>query len=286
MNPSFFQEVLAVIDKNVRFISFEPIHGGSINTTGKLIHDKGVFFIKWNNHPLDLFTKEKLGLQMLKSANAIKIPQVIGSGRVANQNFMVLEYIKTGNPSTSFWQDLGQGLSSLHRITDTHFGLDHSNYIGLLHQDNKFSSSWVDFFIEQRLIPQVRLCQDKGLLDNTLTTGFERLYAKLKDLLPCEKPSLLHGDLWSGNILCNQSSTPYLCDPAVYYGHREIELAFTRLFGGFDQKFYEAYNESLPLRPGFKSRIDLYNLYPLLVHANLFGASYLTGIIKTLKQYA
>ena len=124
-----------------------------------------------------------------------------------------------------------------------------------------------------------------GKVNNDILRNFEKLFSVLQNLIPEASPSLLHGDLWSGNFMCGEDGEAVIFDPAVYYGHREIELAFTQMFGGFDKSFYSAYNEEFPLLPGFDDRVDLYNLYPLLVHLNLFGQSYLSGITQTLSRY-
>ena len=163
--------------------------------------------------------------------------------------------------------------------------MDHSNYIGRLPQRNAFEETWVDFFIEHRLEVQLGLAIYNGHVDSFYADRFRSIYAVLPDEFPDERPCLLHGDLWSGNVMIGPKGEPVILDPAVFYGHREAELAFTRMFGGFDPYFYSAYNEATPLEVGFESRIDLYNLYPLLVHVNLFGTSYLSGVERTLKRF-
>jgi fructosamine-3-kinase len=144
-------------------------------------------------------------------------------------------------------------------------------------QSNEYTANWIDFFIEKRLKAQAGLAFYNGEIPRSLYDKFNDLYNKLPELLPSEKPALLHGDLWSGNVIVGSNGHVSLIDPAVYYGNREAEIAFTKLFGGFSSAFYDAYNEAFPLEKGFEERIDIYNLYPLLVHVNLFGSGYING---------
>ena len=157
--------------------------------------------------------------------------------------------------------------------------------MGSLRQNNCFHSSWVDFFINERLDKQVQLASRKGLLSGPLEKQFERLYAQLDELLPEEPPCLVHGDLWSGNFMVSENGEVCLIDPAVYYGNREVDLAMSTLFGGFSPDFYTSYEEEYPLIPGWKDRLELYNLYPLLIHLNLFGSGYLGSILKVLQRF-
>ncbi len=159
-----------------------------------------------------------------------------------------------------------------------------NNFIGSLQQNNEFHENWIEFFVEKRLRPQFGLAYYNKLIDVSYLRHLDKLPQALERIFPKEKPSLLHGDLWSGNAMRDKSGNPCLVDPAVYYGHREMELAFTKLFGGFDSSFYHAYEEAFPLEIGFKDRKDIYNLYPLMVHVNLFGTSYLSGIDKVLER--
>ncbi len=231
-----------------------------------------------------MFNLEEKGLQLLRETRTVHVPKTAGSSEADDWQFILMEYIESGISNKQSWSALGRQLALLHRHTHPNFGLDHNNYIGALHQQNTFTKGWTDFFIENRIVPQLNLLVTSNKVDAKFTEELESLYLKFNELMPSEPPSLLHGDLWRGNVIVGKSG-PILIDPAVYYGHREAELSFTTLFGGFDDAFYEAYSSHFPLQPGFNERVDLYNLYPLLVHANLFGQSYLSGISSIVKKY-
>jgi fructosamine-3-kinase len=273
---------------NLSFIQdFVFAGGGCINQGGRLKTTSGIFFLKWNDEkkfPL-MFEAESEGLKLLQRQNAIRIPKVIGNGINDSYQFLLLEYIDQKSRSKNHWEALGTRLAALHRSFSTHFGLDHDNYIGSLKQYNQQSPSWIHFFIEQRLNIQLKLAIDNGVAPSNWQQRFERLYSRLPSLLPEEKPSLLHGDLWSGNLITDEKGEPCLIDPAVYYGNREADLAMTKLFGGFDRDFYTAYQEAFPFQSGYQKRVDLYNLYPLLVHVNLFGGSYSYSVEEILRAF-
>lgn len=261
--------------------------GGCINLGGKLATNFGDFFLKWNDAarlPL-MFQMESSGLQLLRRTHAIDIPEVIGFGQEENTQFLVLSFIHQNALSKNYWEKLGHQVAQLHQVTNKLYGLDHHNYIGSLHQFNKQHSSWVNFFIEQRLQIQVKLAVDSGLIELEWSRKFESLYNKLRILIPEEKPSLLHGDLWSGNVLVNEKGDPCIIDPATYFGHREADLAMTQLFEVFDNRFYASYGETFPLLSGHADRVHIYNLYPLLVHLNLFGLAYLNRIKAILRNF-
>jgi len=271
---------------NEQLVSFQNVGGGCINNTAKLATESISVFVKWNaKSEEDLFQKEEQGLDLLRNKSDLIVPEILGKGVYQDKAYLLLEWIESGHANSDFWDKFGIGLARVHRHSSQSFGLSHDNYIGRLHQSNSSRDNWSDFFIHERLEPQIRLALDKRLIDANLVKKFEQFYQKIESIVPNEKPSLLHGDLWSGNFLTNHESHPVLIDPAVYYGHRETELAFTALFGGFDQRFYQAYDQEFSLAPGFRERIDIHNLYPLLVHVNLFGSSYLSGIIQTLKRF-
>lgn len=264
------------------------IGGGSINAAYQLsTNHNSRWFAKFNiagTFP-DLFLGEANGLSLLRRQHILRVPQTIAHIEADDHQLLILEWIDEGLRSSRFWQLFGEQLAALHRITQPQFGLSAGNYMGALPQDNTLSADWVDFFIHRRLEPQLRLAADAHLLDKAALTQFQRLYNHLPAIFPSETPSLLHGDLWSGNFLCDEQSRPVLIDPAVYYGHRYMDLAMTTLFGGFESPFYEAYHHHYPLAPDYRRSWDIYNLYPLLIHLNLFGHSYLPQILNTIRSY-
>ncbi|SDA72015.1 Fructosamine-3-kinase [Algoriphagus alkaliphilus] len=262
------------------------IAAGNQNQGIKLDTSEGTFFLKLNfNHERDIFAKESEGLQKLRKATFLKVPQTYGYGQVEDYNYLLSEFIPTSRPQLDYWEDLGLGLAQLHLTHSKQFGLESDNFIASLHQKNDHHDNWPDFFIKQRLEPMLGKAYFDRLIPLDFLKKFQTIYSKMNSILPKEKPSLLHGDLWSGNVICDQEGKPCLIDPAVYFGHREMDLAFSKLFGGFDSRFYEAYESIIPLEPDFESRIGIYNLYPLLVHLNLFGVAYLPGIEKIIKHF-
>ncbi|MBK5285164.1 MAG: fructosamine kinase family protein [Bacteroidia bacterium] len=152
-------------------------------------------------------------------------------------------------------------------------------------QSNSQKRTWAEFFISERLEKQIAFAKDLGVIDNSTIQQFNNLYKRLPELIPEEAPSLLHGDLWNGNFMTGNDGKAWLIDPAIYYGHREMDLAMTKLFGGFSEEFYSSYIESFPLQKGFTERIDIHNLYPLLVHVNLFGGGYLIEVKNILSRF-
>jgi fructosamine-3-kinase len=205
---------------------------------------------------------------------------------LADHQLLLLEWIDQRAPQPAFWKAFGEQLAGLHRISNSFYGFTTNNFMGSLPQANPPAASWPAFFIENRLQPQIKLAITKGLLSPGLVALFEKLIQQLGEFFNDEPPALLHGDLWSGNFMCSEKSQPVLVDPAVYYGHRSIDLAMTTLFGGFDKSFYEAYHFHHPLPNNYRQQWDICNLYPLLIHLNLFGGSYLGAIEATLKKYA
>jgi len=274
------------VGSKLRVKRFEPIYGGDINQSYKVLTNAEDFFVKINDAHIfpGMFEKEADGLTRLASTGSIRLPQVITIGRSGDFQFLVLEYIEQSPPSKDFWENFGHGVADLHRHTQRHYGLAYDNYIGSLIQINTEDESWVNFFIRNRLRVQLNRAINKNLVDFECIEGFEKLFDQLHDLLPVEFPHFLHGDLWSGNFLTGPQGEPVLIDPAIYYGHREMDLAMTMLFGGFDDRFYQAYHESYPLLPGWEERIPIYQLYPLLVHLNLFGSGYYGQICRILEK--
>jgi protein-ribulosamine 3-kinase len=279
--------VAQVFGHEIDLLDMARIGGGSINKTYKLTLSTGCVFVKMNgaDWAKDMFLKEVLGLNSLRDHCSLTIPQVLGKTEVGQESYLFLEYMEPVSKSSSYWQDLGEGLAELHKTSAEIFGLDYDNYIGSLNQSNTSTSLWHDFFINSRLLPMVKLAIDNGSLSVNEAQQFDQLFVKIYDLVPIEPPALIHGDLWRGNIHQNGSGAPVLLDPAIYFGHREMDLSFSLLFGGFDEVFYQSYNEAYPLAPGFRSRQSLHNLYPLLVHLNLFGRAYWPQIQDTLRRF-
>ena len=269
---------------------FQSVSGGSINQAAQITAQDGQsYFLKWNSTAAsDMFPKEEKGLQLLRSAESgLRIPDIIGSGSTdSGTDFLVMEYIMEGTARSDSAETFGRQLAALHQQMEEQFGLDHDNYIGKLPQANAWHRNWVDFFIEQRLQPQLQQAIESRKLSDQVETHFQNLYKELPDMLTDEPASLLHGDLWSGNYFYDTDGNPVIYDPAAYYGNREIELAFTHLFGGFSTAFYDAYDGVFPVQPGFSERKDIYNLYPLLVHTNLFGGSYARQVQSIVQQFA
>ena len=278
--------IFETLGPNAQLMSAVLVAAGNQNQGIRLETSKGSFFLKLNfDHERDTLAKESEGLQKLRNATFLKVPETYGLGRVEDYNYLLSEFIATSRQRLDYWEDLGLGLAHLHLTSSSQFGLDTDNYIASLRQNNLQTDSWSDFYIEQRLEPMVGLAYFDKLIPLDFLKKFQTIYTKMESIFPKEKPALLHGDLWSGNVLCNQEGKPCLIDPAIYFGHREMDLAFSKLFGGFDTRFYEAYESVTPLEPDFESRIGIYNLYPLLVHLNLFGTAYLPGIEKIIKRF-
>jgi len=267
--------------------SSEPVGGGCINRSFRLRTNAGDYFVKTNDAGLfpRMFETEMLGLNLLSETREIKVPHSYYCDKTDHIAFLIMEYIDSGTPVKNFWELFGQSLSRLHKHNSEFFGLDHDNYIGSLQQSNRQQRDWVPFFVEERLEPLISLARDHNEIDQRTTQVFSLLFNKLDQLFPSEPAALLHGDLWNGNYMVAPDGLPCLIDPAVYYGHREMDIAMTKLFGGFSPEFYNVYYESFPLETGWNDRIDLCNLYPLLVHLNLFGRSYLSSIQSILGRY-
>lgn len=262
------------------------IAAGSLNQGIFLETSEACFFLKTNfSEYQDIFHHEFTALNRLRGLTELKIPEVYHVGNYQGQNFLLMEWVESARKQDDFWKNLGEGMAQLHMHTQSTFGFESNNYIASIPQVNIPQHSWMEFYIANRLEVLAGKAYYEGLLSLTLYKELQRLYPLLKNLLPVERPSLVHGDLWSGNILISNTGQPCLVDPAIYFGYREMDLAFSKLFGGFDPAFYQAYDEVFPLEPGFEERIDIHNLYPLLVHVLLFGESYVAGIAKTLRKY-
>lgn len=264
------------------------VGGGSINQCYGLSDHTHQYFVKLNQvSQLGMFEVEALGLKALAESGVLRIPQVLGTGTTDRHSYLILEWLELGAnrgvDASSAWQRLGQNLARLHRqSTGLAFGWQQQNTIGSTPQPNPWTESWFVFWQQQRLGFQLQLGQRRG--------GHFPKQAELMAALPHllgehhPQPSLVHGDLWSGNVGFTPDGEPVIFDPAVYYGDREVDLAMTELFGGFPAAFYQGYHREFPLEPGYERRKVLYNLYHILNHFNLFGGSYLSQANRMIEQ--
>jgi fructosamine-3-kinase len=256
------------------------VGGGCIHETFRVEARGGPCFVKVNDrNAAELFAVEADGLQALAAAEVVRVPQVLARGVTEELAYLVLEWIELATPDTQARRLLGEQLAALHRHTNERYGWHRDNAIGRTPQPNTWSTSWIDFMRERRIGFQLELAARHGYAQQ-LQPRSNRLLSVLDRLLDDDQPpapSLLHGDLWGGNWLADQQGRPVLFDPAVHYGDREADIAMTELFGGFGAAFYEAYGETWPLDAGYAVRRDLYQLYHVLNHLNLFGGSYLAS---------
>lgn len=277
--------------------SVRSLGGGCINNAQRLQTGEQFYFLKWNARPLPgMFKTEAEGLRLMKTTGTVRIPEPFAADDPSNHapGFILMEWIETpsGLGHKIDMEALGEQLAEMHRTgASLHhppaFGLDRDNYIGSTPQTNGWELDWVEFFRRQRLLPQMELAKRNGLLGEGRARRLEKLIDRLDRWLGGveRSPSLLHGDLWGGNVMAGPDNQPVLIDPAVYFGDREADIAFTELFGGFSKRFYQAYETVYPLESGYAGRRDLYNLYHLLNHLNLFGEVYGSQVDAVLRHY-
>jgi len=264
--------------------SVEFVGGGCINSGRRIrLRDGKTFFLKTNEKaPKDMFIRESEGLNALRAGGGPRVPIVYLIG----DRYILLEDMNPHTPKPDYWVQFGRQLAILHKNIYSKFGFEHNNYIGTTPQINTWKDDGYLFFAENRLLYQVQLAYEQQLIDKKRLKSVEKLTSMLDELIPEQPASLLHGDLWRGNLISDSFGNPVLIDPAVYYGWAEAELAMTALFGGFPERFYQAYQEIRPLDSGFRHRFPIYNLYHLLNHLNLFGLSYLSEVDSVLQKYS
>ena len=286
--------ISTVFGTDVRITKRSAIFGGDINEAFRLtLSDGSEIFMKTNSiNNAAFFTAEAAGLAALASIKAIGLPKLLGTGtdEKGGFSFLLLEMIEGSYRVKDYWEILGYELATLHRADCTKFarghkfGFESDNYIGRSSQCNAPTDSWVDFFRENRLEPQFKRAENYFGSED-----IKRIHALLGNLdrllIEPEYPSLLHGDLWGGNVITGNDGKAWLIDPAVYVGHREVDIAMSELFGGFSQSFYASYNDTAPLEPGYEDRLELYNLFQLLNHLNMFGGSYLSSVLRTVRAF-
>ncbi|MCR4822548.1 MAG: fructosamine kinase family protein [Treponema sp.] len=293
---SLAQALVSLFGNDIAIVQTDRLSGGDINKAYGLHLSNGkTVFMKANekkNAPF--FTAEALALSAIESTKTIATPKVLCTGTDAGEDvgysFLFLDFIQSAPKNKDYWEVFGRELAQMHKASTEKFtggkkfGFLQDNFIGARKQENINSDSWVEFFRDSRLAPQFKTA------DSYFDENDRRLISKLLDhlrdyLIEPEKTSLLHGDLWKGNAMCGPDGKAWLIDPAGYVGNAEADLAMTELFGGFTEEFYASYREENPLQPGYEERRDLYNLYHLLNHLNMFGGNYLNPVKSILQEY-
>lgn len=289
---SLASAVSSLFGSSVKITRTREVSGGDINESCCLTLSEGSrIFMKRNPGKKEsFFAAEAEGLSAIASTQTIGTPKVLATGTDQGCPFLLLEFIRENTKIPGFWECFARRLAAMHQAGTEPFtkggtyGFFRDNYIGASHQCNKAADSWIDFFRECRLTPQLKAAA--RYFEPEDLKKADRLLDRLESILTePEYPSLLHGDLWAGNFITGNDGTAWLIDPAVYVGHREADLAMTELFGGFPPAFYDAYRKAAHLQPEYEKRRDLYNLYHLLNHLNLFGSSYLPSVKRVIRYY-
>lgn len=260
------------------------VSGGCINQGYCASDGEQTYFIKLNQaSQIEMFEAEALGLEQMYNTQTIRIPQPLCCGIAENSSYIVMEWLEFGRGDSKAWQLMGRNLAAMHQVKEaSEFGWDRNNTIGSTPQINPWTANWSEFFAEHRIGYQLRLAKRRG--GSFADTG--RTIAAVQEILGDRQPqpSLVHGDLWSGNAACTTDGEPVILDPATYWGDREVDLAMTELFGGFPAAFYRGYQEVWPLDRGYERRKAIYNLYHILNHFNLFGGGYGSQASRTIDQ--
>ena len=299
---SLTKAIITLFGETVHLERGFPVQGGDINKSyGVALSNGEVLFMKSNEKSkIDFFVKEAHNLKAIADTKTIATPKVLGigtdDGEEVGYSFLLLNFVELGNLDEKFWEKFAETLANMHKAEiksflpkesydkGLRFGFYEDNYIGRTKQDNSPKEKWIDFFRDNRLSPQFKLAEQYFIKSDF------KLIDKLLDnldnfLVEPEKPSLLHGDLWAGNVMCDTTPQAILVDPACYVGNPEADIAMTELFGGFSGKFYDAYKTTGLLQPNYSERRDLYNLYHLLNHLNMFGKSYFPAVKSILEKY-
>lgn len=281
-----------------RIQSASSVGGGCISNASRVDAERGTFFLKHaHGEPGGTFEAEAEGLRALREAasdTALRVPEVLHARNAKDRahGVLLMEWIEPGRVDDAYWSRFGEALAQLHAApaprkgADGPYGFGSDNFIGRLPQRNTWHADWVSFLRDERLAPQLDRARHSGHWQSEWSAQAELLLERLGELIPAKPhPSMLHGDLWSGNALAGAGGVPWILDPAAYVGHAEADLAMTELFGGFGASFYAAYRNVRPLEPGYEERRELYNLYHLINHLNHFGAGYAGGVARALERF-
>ncbi|QBA65360.1 fructosamine kinase family protein [Muriicola soli] len=271
----------------LKISSVMSVSGGDISQALKISTSADQFFCKYQagEEGYAILKAEKVGLAALAGSGKIKTPEVIGLSKTEDGAFLLLEYIESKSKGEKEMIAFGSQLAELHQVMAETYGWETENYIGSLLQKNTRMGGWPGFYTYCRLLPQLELAKRAGLLSEREVPLADRLESRLGEICSASKPSLVHGDLWGGNYLISEDGTPFLIDPSVSYSHPGMDLAMSKLFGGFSASFYEAYQEASRVSFPTPEEIEVYQLYYLLVHLNIFGVSYASSVRSIMKRY-
>ncbi len=277
--------ISAALHQNI--LSSTPLSGGDISSAYLLQTESKKYFLKVNSNPFafEMFQAEQRGLQAIGDTKTIAVPHVELVDSFEGKSFLLMNFVESKRPASSDFERLGRELAQLHLNTYHSFGFSSDNFIGSLPQSNTPRTNWAEFYWSERILPQLNLATKAGLLNKSQIPDEEKAIKIFSDIFGYVEPALLHGDLWGGNYLIAANGTPYLIDPAVYFGHSVVDIAMSKLFGGFSQPFYDAYHEIIPKAENHSLQIELYQLYYLLVHLNLFGSGYYSSVASILRKY-
>ena len=286
--------IIALIEQTLgqAVLSVEPVGGGCIANASRVESGGGTYFLKWAAGTAgETFVAEGEGLVALASHDSrLLVPKPISMRNAdeAGPGLLLMEWIEEDVKSKTFWENLGRGLAELHRARSGEtYGFETDNFIGRLPQRNRLHADWAEFFTNERILPQAEMARLSGRWSLAWDHGLNRLLNRLPSLLPARpNASLVHGDLWTGNVLASRGGRAAVVDPAIYRGHREVDLAMSELFGGFSSAFLEAYNSEWKVDSGYRDRRDVYNLYHLINHLNHFGSSYAGQVTSVLRRFA
>lgn len=286
MTPYLLSAITTICEIDIA--RYEKVHGGDINESYCLYTENSKYFLKLNSASRfpGMFTMEADGLETLRNNSGLIVPKVIKYGVEKDQQWLMLQWIDKGAPVKTSMRNFGAALANMHRQPQSHFGWHSDNYIGSLLQINTHYHTWAEFYTQCRITPLAKILFDSGAFSKTDITTVELFCRNTAQLFPDESPALLHGDLWGGNYMITAEGNATVFDPAVYYGHREMDLGMTKLFGGFPQDFYDAYQETYPLEKGWQQRLPLMQLCPLLVHAVLFAGHYIESARSIITKFS
>ncbi|HEY5155127.1 MAG TPA: fructosamine kinase family protein [Acidimicrobiales bacterium] len=288
IDPVVAEAIGSVLGAGVRTAT--PVGGGESSDAWRIeLDDATLVFAKTNTSALPgLFATEADGLSRLAATATVRVPRVLAVDDDGPTRFVVLNWIEPGRPDAHHDDELGGELADLHRTTAPRFGLDRDTITGRRRQPNAWCDTWAELYGEYRLRPTLRLAVDAGRLTEPTADRVEQVITRLPELVgPAEPPALIHGDLWAGNALVDSDGRPWLIDPAVSFSHREMDLAMMRLFGGFGPGVFAAYEARYPLLDGWRDRVELYQLFPLLVHTlHPSPAAYVGAVNEIARHYA